>query len=341
MHPDGIRALERRHQELLVLYETMRDLSSTLSVERVLERLLQRTLRHLDAEIGSILLVDAGGELRAVTTRGLPESVPPVARMPVGEGISGYVAATARPLLIPDVEVDPRFARRNHERYYTRSLICCPLLRLGNVLGVVNVNNKRTQESFGNDDLRLLEAIAAHAAVALGNARQYEETLRRAQRDALTGLANHGHLFQTLDLEFERARRYDRDLAVAMIDLDHFKEFNDRFGHPCGDDALRAVADVITQITRVHDLVARYGGEEFTVILPETDLAGAIALGEKVRTAVAGAGFGPDGRTELTVSVGVAGLTPDLSGPGGLVEAADAELYRAKDAGRNCVRPER
>jgi diguanylate cyclase (GGDEF)-like protein len=329
--------LERRHAELEVLYDTVRDLTSTLSVQQVLSRLLDRTLRHLDAEIGSILLVDSDSILRVVTARGLPEDVIETTAMEVGEGISGYVAATGRPLLIANVEVDPRFARHNHERYYTYSLISSPLLRMGTVLGVVNVNNKSSQESFVPEDLRLLDAIAGHAAVALGNARQYEETLRRAQRDALTGLANHGHLFATLELEVERALRYERKLSIAMIDIDHFKPYNDRFGHRAGDDALVRVADALSGISRVHDIVARYGGEEFTVILPETDVEGARAFGEKVRQMIESSGFGPDGQVELTVSVGIAELSDENETATKLVDAADGQLYRAKSLGRNRV----
>jgi diguanylate cyclase (GGDEF)-like protein len=329
--------LQRRHSELEILYDTVRDLSSTLSVQQVLSRLLERTLRHLDAEIGSIMLIDAESLLRVVTARGLPDEIAESTAMEVGEGISGYVAATGRPLLIPNVEVDPRFARHNHERYYTQSLISSPLLRMGTVLGVVNVNNKRSQESFVPDDLRLLDAIAGHAAVALGNARQYEETLRRAQRDALTGLANHGHLFATLELEVERALRYERKLSVAMIDIDHFKPYNDRFGHRAGDDALVRVANALSGMSRIHDIVARYGGEEFTVVLPETSREGARAFAEKIRQLIESTDFGPDGRADLTVSVGVAELSAENGTATTLVDAADGQLYRAKSLGRNRV----
>jgi diguanylate cyclase (GGDEF)-like protein len=327
--------LRRRHAELEVLYDTVRDLSSTLSVQRVLARLLERTLRILDAEIGSIMLIDSDSVLRMVIAQGLPDEVVESAAIGIGEGISGYVAATGRPLLISDVETDQRFARRNHERYYTSSLITSPLLRMGTVLGVVNVNNKSSKESFTRDDLRLLDAIAGHAAVALGNARQYEETLYRAQRDALTGLANHGHLFASLELEIERADRYERDLSVAMIDIDNFKRYNDRFGHRLGDDALVEVANAISEVSRVHDIVARYGGEEFTVVLPETSKRGAMVFGEKIRQTIECGRFGPDGTEELTVSVGIAEMSAETGTSTLLIEAADGQLYRAKSLGRN------
>jgi diguanylate cyclase (GGDEF)-like protein len=329
--------LRRRNAELEILYETIQDLTSTLSVKQVLDRILDRTLRHLDAEIGSILLRGPDARLRVVAACGLPREIVESTTMEPGEGISGHVVASGRSLIVEDVEADPRFGRRNHERYYTRSLICSALRRADTVLGVVNVNNKRSQEPFVPEDLRLLDGIAAHAAVALGNAHQYEETLRRAQHDALTGLANHGHLFSTLELEIARAARYERDLALAMIDIDHFKAYNDRLGHRAGDEALIQVANTVADLSRAHDVVARYGGEEFVVVLPETSIEGAKAFGEKIRQGIESTRFGPDGRDELTVSVGVAVLPSGGAMPTELVEAADAQLYRAKAEGRNRV----
>jgi diguanylate cyclase (GGDEF)-like protein len=335
-HDDELAALRRRNAELGVLHETIHDLTSTLSLSEVLDRLLERSLSHLESEIGSILLVGADARLRVVASRGLPEGVAEDIEMELGEGISGYVAMDGLPLLVDDIEEDPRFQRRNHERYYTRSFISSPLKAQGQVLGVLNVNNKCSREAFSASDLRLLGAIAGHAAIALSNARRYEETLERAQLDGLTGLANHGHFFQTLASELERARRYDRELAIVMIDIDQFKEYNERLGHGAGDDALVRIAGVIAGISRVHDLVARFGGEEFVVILPETPLDGALHFADKIRRAVESTGFGPDGTDQLTVSVGVAHLE-DHAGPGDLVKSAEGLVLAAKSAGRNRV----
>jgi diguanylate cyclase (GGDEF)-like protein len=336
---EELEQLRRRNAELEILYEAIRDLTSTLSVREVLERLLARTLDHLEAEIGSILLLANDCELRIVTAQGLPEQVVNQTRMELGDGISGHVAATGSSLLVRDIESDPRFRRRNHERYYTRSLISCPFVLKKTVLGLINVNNKRSHEPFGFDDLRLLEAIAGHAAVALGNARRYEETLRRAQRDGLTGLANHAHFVSTLEIEIERALRYGRELALVMIDVDHFKAYNDRFGHPAGDEALVRVADTIAKGSRTHDVVARYGGEEFAIILPETSLEGAVAFSEKIRWALEEVRLGPDAAARLTVSVGVARLSEECKKAAELIAAADVQLYRAKSLGRNRVCP--
>ncbi len=337
MRPDAreqaIESLRRRNADLEVLYESIKDLTSTLSVERVLQRLLDRTLQHLEAEIGSILLVGDDDRLRVMVAQGLPQDVIERTEMRIGEGISGHVALHGQPLIVEDVEVHPIFRRRNRERYYTSTLISVPLVRSGALLGVININNKINRKPFEPHDLRLLEAIAAHASVALGNARKYEDTLRLSQIDGLTGLANHGHFYKMLDLEIERARRYERSLSLAMIDIDNFKQYNDRNGHRAGDQALVAVARIIGDRSRTHDIVARYGGEEFAIILPETTLDGAHALGEKLRTAVEGISL--DGEEPLTISVGVTSFGINITTASQLVDVADAELYRAKSLGRN------
>jgi diguanylate cyclase (GGDEF)-like protein len=338
---DELTRLRELNAELAVVCETIRDVTSTLSVGEVLQRLLDRTLTHLTSEIGSILLADSDRSLRIAVARGLPSYVVEQTRVQPGEGVSGYVAATGKPLLVGDIETDARFKRRNHERYYTRSLLSAPIVLQNSVRGVMNVNNKRSHEPYTEADLRLLEAIAGHAAIALQNAERFEEMLERAQRDALTGLANHGHFWSTLDVELKRADRYARQLSVVMIDVDEFKAYNDLNGHVGGDEALAAIARVIQDSCRSSDLAARYGGEEFAIILPETSLEGAAAFGEKIRLSVEEEPFGKDAAQRLTVSVGAAAFPDDGEGARLLVEAADRQLYRAKSEGRNrvCTRP--
>jgi diguanylate cyclase (GGDEF)-like protein len=329
----AVEALRRRNADLELLYESVKDLSSTLSVELVLKRLLDRTLKHLEAEIGSILLLGDDDQLRVMMSQGLPQEIAERTEMKIGEGISGHVALHGESLIVEDVEAHPAFRRRNRERYYTSTLISAPLVRNGVLLGVININNKTNRQPFEPHDLRLLEAIAAHAAVSLGNARKYEDTLRLSQIDGLTGLANHGYFYKTLERELERARRYERGLALAMIDIDYFKQYNDRNGHRAGDQALVAVARIIGDRSRAHDVVARYGGEEFAIILPETTLEGAHTFGDKLRIAIEGISL--DGGDPLTISVGVATFGMNITATSQLVDAADAELYRAKSMGRN------
>jgi diguanylate cyclase (GGDEF)-like protein len=335
--PSEIGELRRRNAELRVLYETIRDLTGTLSVREVLDRLVGRALEHLDAEIGSILLAGPDDVLRIVVARGLPGEVIDATAQPCHEGVAGHAFSSGDPLLIHDIERDPRFRRRNHERYYTASCISAPLVHMGTPRGVINVNNKRSRTVFCEADLELLAALAGQAAASLANAQRYEAVLERANRDSLTGLANHGHFWSTLGLECERAERHARSISVALLDIDHFKRFNDSHGHLAGDGALVAVARVLERNSRSHDVVARYGGEEFAVILPETDADGAQQFAEKMRLAVEGADISPEGDEPLSVSVGIATSSADARTPQELVALADNRLYRAKAAGRNRV----
>jgi two-component system cell cycle response regulator len=160
-----------------------------------------------------------------------------------------------------------------------------------------------------------------------------------AVRDALTGLYNRRELQRRLHDEAKRALRYDRPFALLMIDADHFKAINDKHGHVAGDEVLRELAAVLTHDVRPADVVARYGGEEFSIVLPETDAAGAVAIAERIRAVIASQPFvsfaGPELR--LTVSIGVAALPEDATSVTRLVEAADSALYAAKQAGRNRV----
>ena len=156
----------------------------------------------------------------------------------------------------------------------------------------------------------------------------------RANTDALTGLNNRAALNDKLREEFDRAARTALPLSAVLLDVDHFKGFNDAFGHPAGDAVLKRVAGVLAETVRGTDFVARYGGEEFAILLPDTDRAGSLVLAERCRRAVAAAHWD---RRPVTVSVGVCTLTPDTPDPAALVQQADDALYRSKHAGRNRV----
>ena len=157
-----------------------------------------------------------------------------------------------------------------------------------------------------------------------------------SRTDPLTGLRNRRTFDQELITRFEHARRYARPLAIAMIDVDLFKDINDAFGHPAGDEILRQIATILRRCTRQSDVVARYGGEEFVVILPETPLLEALQFGEKIRAAVATENLG------VTVSIGLASIPHSrFADAEALLDAADEALYRAKKSGRNRVECER
>ena len=158
---------------------------------------------------------------------------------------------------------------------------------------------------------------------------------RLAKTDGLTGLYNHRFLHERLSEEIERAERHRRPLALIMADLDQFKCYNDLYGHPRGDEVLIEVAKTLRQVSRMTDIVARYGGEELTMILPETEMRAAVLVAERARQCIAALRLGGD-EAPVTLSLGVASWRPGCC-RGELIETADAALYKAKRAGRNCV----
>lgn len=187
--------------------------------------------------------------------------------------------------------------------------------------------------------LQMLEEGEEEREAALGEADKQLAQMRHvvdnlATVDALTGLPNHRSFHETLDREMGRALRHGGALSLLLLDVDRFKPYNDAYGHPAGDEVLRQVARIVGETARVSDIAARFGGEEFALILPDTDVMGAVVLGERLRHAVADA----DGlERPLTASLGIATLTPGMCGVAELIAQADRALCHAKGEGRNRV----
>jgi diguanylate cyclase (GGDEF)-like protein len=314
--------------------------SGTLDLPEQLQMLGQEMCARFGVVEFSVMLIDeathqlvieavAGGA--ATSARGM--------RFHLGEGIAGEVAAKGRTVYVPDVEKDPRFVRRKELKRFAGSLLAVPLRSKGRVLGVMNLIRPRTN-AFSEQEVRLAEAIAAQAALSIANARLYQQTLELSFTDSLTGVPNRRNLFLRLEQEYSRSVRFGDPLSLLMIDLDHFKLVNDRYGHVVGDGVLRGVALTLRRNVRKIDLVARYGGEEFVVLLPRVNKPEAMEVAEKLRRAVAAAALpGPEGGGPLvvTISVGVATLGTDADEIPGLIEKADAALYEAKRLGRDRV----
>jgi diguanylate cyclase (GGDEF)-like protein len=197
-------------------------------------------------------------------------------------------------------------------------------------------------EALAEDDVKLVELLAAGAAVALQNAYLYQETQRLATTDALTGLSNYRHFHDLLSLEVQRARRMDYSIGLIIMDLDHFKLVNDRHGHPIGDATLRQVAEQLRKRLRRTDVVGRVGGEEFAAILPGDSLAEVAIVAEKLRRSVEDLppvrGGMTDAPTLVTLSLGGTSLSAQNVGVDQLIGCADQALYQAKHNGRNQVR---
>lgn len=185
--------------------------------------------------------------------------------------------------------------------------------------------------------------LRARVRAALRMKRAQDMLKERVQLDVLTGLRNRAFFDERLDAEIATALRHRRSLSLVMVDLDHFKSLNDRFGHPFGDAVLQRVGDHVSRALRPTDAACRYGGEELALILPEADVRGAECVARRLRDQIRGLSFEARGkRIVVTASFGVAdlhGLAPEATLTAArLIDAADRALYAAKDAGRDCVR---
>jgi diguanylate cyclase (GGDEF)-like protein len=212
------------------------------------------------------------------------------------------------------------------------------MVALNEILGVLHLE-RADEDAFTDDDIRTASRVSEQLALAMANLRLMHRMETQAMTDPLTGLANARFFDPLVERELANARRDGQPVAILMIDLDHFKHFNDTHGHPAGDEALRSFARTLRGALRESDTAARYGGEEFAVLLRRTDLDGARTVAEKVRSAVelTPIEIGPNRIARITVSIGIAGSDAHGTDRMQLMRLADGALYAAKSDGRNRV----
>lgn len=238
-------------------------------------------------------------------------------------------------LIVPDAQADVRFAdnplvtETNGIRFYAGAPLVSPS---GEALGTVCVIDRKPRV-LDAAQIKALQALSRQVISLLEMRRLVGELEMISTTDALTGLRNRRAFDEKMLGEHQRSSRSHQAFSLLLVDIDHFKQFNDDFGHQAGDEALGEVARIMQYTVRAYDVAARYGGEEFAVILPDTDKKGALEIAERLRRAIERAEWL---NRKVTVSIGVATLAYGQSVPV-LIEAADRALYTAKEQGRNRV----
>jgi len=274
---------------------------------------------------------DASSDFVIAHAVGLADDVRRAVRVREGEGISGRVAASKRSLLVRGAA-----GQAGDGRYRTASYLSVPILVDNESRGVLNVADRTDGLPFEEHDLETLELLASHIGACLLQQEQGEAMARLAETDPVTWLFNRRHFDRRLEAELNRSLRAEHLLALLMIDIDKFKAINDRFGHQTGDQVLRAVATGIKQAVRLYDVPTRYGGDEFAVILPEADTEAASRVARRTLERIASQALPPEMAAEgltVSVSIGLATFPRPLADANSLVDAADAAMYRAKEAG--------
>ena len=334
---DYVQALEGSRESLRANLGRLGEaLSATHDLDTLLPVVLETAMSSVGAGAGLVLLGDEHGGLtvqaeHGMRTRGLavPDAVV------VGEGFLGSVAAsglTVRGVLGSAPELRPAANEPQQGM-----VLAVPLRRAPHVFGVIALFDP-TGDGFAESDESALLALAGQASIAVENVMLHGEAQRASTTDPLTGLANFRYLTVSLNREIERAIRFDRSLALLMLDLDLFKNVNDTYGHQRGDAVLREFSERVKAEIREVDTLARYGGEEFVLLLPETTPAGAGRLAERVCHAIRSRPFGgADGENpiKVTVSIGAAVFPNHADSGANLLRSADRVLYAAKRGGRD------
>lgn len=338
---DELETTSDRLEGQLALQHELMSLStmllSSLDLREVISRITTMLKQIVDYDAMDIRLLDeASRELACIYSRDQNAELNEQFRISIDQGLAGWVVRHDEAQLVNDMAHDPRGIHiPGTSEDAQQASIIVPLRVRGKVTGVL-VLDRLDGRTFDASELEPATLFANLAAIAIQNARTYEEMERQAISDGLTGIHNYRHFHETLKSEVSRAGRYGDHFCLLMMDLDHFKSVNDTIGHQKGDDVLRAVAAVLRSCSRESDYLARYGGEEFAMILPHTMLDEANTLAERIRSSVALLDPGhPD--LHVTMSIGVSDYPDSAKDSDGVLGAADAALLRAKSTGRNRV----
>lgn len=335
------KALDRKMFEIETLFKASQAMNFQSDTDKLIKQILEMAGKAIRAERCSIMLQSAfsSNELETKIVHGLNDSetaIPPTSvRIKSGEGVAGTVLKTGNSIIVNEGHKDPLF--KSFDSSYESTivnLISVPLKIKDRVTGVINGVNKLDGENFTEEDQRLLEALAQQAAMAVEHARLYELAIT----DGLTKLFIHRYFQARLEEELIRAKRYHTACSLIMFDIDHFKKFNDTYGHQQGDIVLIEVAKLVKDTVRdTVDIAARYGGEEFTIILPETDAKGALLVAERLRKTIESFDFpGQEQSLKVTISLGISTFPDHASAKNVLIKKADIALYHCKENGRNC-----
>jgi len=319
--------------------ETLRSagavVSQALETNEAVSRILDQLKQVVSYDSASVQLLE-GDELVVVGGSGFADLNEVIGmRFPIpGDNPNTFVMQTGKPYLLNDAQQYEAFRKPPIDNI--SSWLGVPLRVQNRIIGLLAIDSI-AKNHFTSENISLVTAFADQVAIALENARLFEETQTQAITDPLTGIYNRRGLFQIGEFEFARAHRINRPFSAMILDIDHFKRVNDHYGHATGDQALRHLAERCRKGSRAIDLVGRYGGEEFVLLLTETHIGTARVVAERLRQSITDEPLQTEsGPLRITVSIGVAEAR-DTESLKELIERADEALYEAKRNGRNQV----
>lgn len=309
----------------------------TIDMDDFWPNLTRNAAEMMDAERASLLIMDEKSEQLEIKAL-IGARNEPLEGEEIGGRVAKIVFTKNEAAVVSDVAKTGLAAAPAERKYKTASFLSCPINVGERTIGVMSFTDRANGKEFDKKSLEFFTAIAPQIAVAIDRATLKEKAGEFEQlsvTDSLTGLLNRRYIEERLSEEIKRSNRHGFPMSFMMLDVDHFKSYNDTYGHPAGDTALRMVAHVIRDTLRSADVAARFGGEEFSILLPQTTAEEASAIAERIRSNIEHANFP---HRLVTTSIGVASCSAELCGSADLVSAADKALYEAKRLGRNRVR---
>jgi diguanylate cyclase (GGDEF)-like protein len=339
------RESQGESDKLLKAYQSVYKLSVELSSSNYIPTLYKTVIDYAadltDMPAASLaILEEQNGEMVMVASKGFSKGFAQTYRWKVRQGgLTSHILNQDGPFVIDDFKKYPHFDNPLFLAEKIRAMAAIPLSADGKLVGILYVNDFEARV-FSKLSTSILSLIATITAALIQKAKVMEMTQLIAITDELTGLYNHRHFVQRLSSEIARASRYRHTLTLAMLDIDHFKSYNDRYGHLEGNQVLQLFGKIIKAHLREADIPARYGGEEFAIIMPETAKQEGKTLAERLRKTIEETDFNLHDALSVrkaSVSIGLASFPEDASVAHDLIGAADRALYQAKEAGRNRV----
>jgi diguanylate cyclase (GGDEF)-like protein len=315
-----------------------------LDIERIMDVCMKHIPILVGARLASLYILDETNNMLHLQKHNHPFLINNIVSLNQNPPSLMVMAVRSKEIiLVGDIDTHKKPVIKKSQRafsgnYKTNSCAIAPLICQDRVVGVLNLADKIDGDRFDSEDIALIELFSQLVGASIGNIKLFEKIQHQATTDGLTGLANHKTFYEILEKELWRSRRYGGQISLIMIDVDNLKKINDSYGHRAGDKVIREISRKIKDCIRQIDTAARYGGDEFAVILPNTSLADAIIVAERMVEAVAHSpAIWKKDQIPLSISVGLGQYDADAN-PEDITSGSDRALYKAKQAGKNTVR---
>jgi diguanylate cyclase (GGDEF)-like protein/PAS domain S-box-containing protein len=331
------QAAEKAKIQAQALKQALDELASQLDLSQVLRRILVSLKTVLNYDSATLFLRDQD-KFKVVAARGFQHTSRLINRtFPATDLLLREIQMVKTPIILDDARNDPRFEKWEGSDM-VRGWMGIPLIRHDEFIGLMTIDNYNPS-AYTQEDASLALSFANSAAIVIENARLFEQTQQMALTDTLLGIFNRRYFYELAQKEFSRSKRYQSPMSIIMIDIDHFKNVNDHYGHLAGDQVLMQFVQRIQEELRTSDILARFGGEEFIILLPETNLGDATQVAERLREVTAQYPFLlVTAQAFITISLGVSCFRFTTLSLDHLIDESDKALYEAKQFGRNRVR---